>query len=59
MMLDEIRKMSHEELKSLAEEIRQRIVEVVLKNGGTLLPIWGRWNSHSLCTASSIPEKTL
>ncbi|PLV55605.1 1-deoxy-D-xylulose-5-phosphate synthase [Thermotoga sp. SG1] len=36
MILDEIKKMSHEELKRLADEIRQKIIEVVLKNGGHL-----------------------
>ncbi|KAF2960688.1 1-deoxy-D-xylulose-5-phosphate synthase [Thermotoga sp. 38H-to] len=36
MLLDEIKRMSYDELKKLAEDIRRRITEVVLKNGGHL-----------------------
>ncbi|PLV60145.1 1-deoxy-D-xylulose-5-phosphate synthase [Thermotoga sp. KOL6] len=36
MLLDEIRKMTYEELSELAEKIRKKIVDVVMKNGGHL-----------------------
>jgi len=38
-----ISKLGNDELVKLADEIRQRIIEVVARNGGHIAPAWVQW----------------